>query len=140
MFGCTEVEIIAGKDKEYPEELLPSRHPGRMVCIRSDILNPRNPIDASFLHVVTGADMQDLKDLRILSEFLPDGFGKIQIEPTGMHVKIMSSTYKYGPDDRHTFLRPIYDHLGKKHLLIPVSNLHLLDPKESPVLEQAVLP
>ena len=50
----------------------------------------------------------------------------------------MSSTYKYGPDDRHTYLRPIYDHLTEKHLLIPVSNLHLLG-KDYPILEQAVL-
>jgi hypothetical protein len=139
LFGCTEIEITAAKDKEYPEELLPSLHPGRMVCIRSDLLNPKVSIDASFLHVITGDDMQKLNDLRILANFLPDGFGKIQIEPTGMHVKIMSSTYKYGPDDRHTYLRPIYDNLGKKHLLIPVSNLHLLN-KEFPMLEQSVLP
>ena len=142
LFGCTEIEITATKDKGYPDELLPSLHPGRMVCIRSDLLNPKVPIDASFLHVITGDDMQKLNDLRTLATFLPDGFGKIQIEPTGMHVKIMSSTYKYGPDDRHTYLRPIYDNLGKKHLLIPVSHLRIpiLNAKESPVLEQAVLP
>ena len=139
LFGCTEIEIVAAKNKSYPDALLPSLHPGRMVCIRSDLLNPKFPIDASFLHVITGEDMQQLKDINILSNYLPDGFGKIQHEPTGMHVKIMSSTYKYGPDDRHTHLRPIYDHVEKKHLLIPISNLHIM-AKNFPMLEQAVLP
>ena len=139
LFGCTEIEIVAAKNTSYPDALLPSSHPGRMVCIRSDLLNPKNPIDASFLHVITGEDMQKLKDINILANYLPDGFGKIQHEPTGMYVKIMSSTYKYGPDDRHTHLRPIYNHVEKKHLLIPISNLHIM-AKDFPMLEQAVLP
>jgi hypothetical protein len=80
-----------------------------------------------------------MKDLRILSTFLPDGFGKIQYEPTGMHVKVMSSTYKSGADIKHTYLRPIYNHIGKEHLLIPVSNFHLFG-NDYPSLEQAVLP
>jgi hypothetical protein len=82
--------------------------------------------------------MQQLNDLRHLSNFLPEGFGKIHYAPTGMHIKLMSSTYKYGPDDRHTYLRPIYDHATEKHLLIPVSKLHLLGT-DYPMLEQAVL-
>ena len=139
LFGCTEIEIVAAPNTSFPEELNPSLHPCRMVCIRSDLLNPKTPINASFLHVITNTDIQNLKDLRILSTYLPDGFGKIQYEPTGMHVKVMSSTYKSGADIKHTYLRPIYNHLGKKHLLIPVSNFHLLG-SDYPGLEQAVLP
>ena len=138
MFGCTEIEIVAGKDQRYPDALNPTIHPGRMVVMRSDLVNPKSPIDASFLHVVTNNDMQRLNDLRYLSNFLPEGFGKIHYEPTGMYVKVMSSTYKYGPDDRHTYLRPIYDHISKQHLLLPVSKLHLMG-SEYPILEQAVL-
>ena len=139
LFGCTEIEIVAAPNTSYPEELNPSIHPCRMVCIRSDLLNPKTPINASFLHVITTKDIHDLKDLKILSTYLPDGFGKIQYEPTGMHVKLMSSTYKSGADIKHTYLRPIYNHLGKKHLLIPVSNFHLLG-HDYPNLEEAVLP
>ena len=138
LFGCVEIEIVAASNTSYPSELDPRLHPGRMVCIRSDLLN-KTPIIASFLHVVTSNDMQKLNDLRILTSYLPDGFGKIQYEPTGMHVKVMSSTYKSGADDKHTYLRPIYNHLAKAHLLIPVSNLHLLG-NDSPALEQALLP
>lgn len=138
MFGCTEIEIVAGKNQSYPDALNPTSHPGRMVVIRSDLLDPKTPIDASFLHAVTNNDMQKLNDLRYLTNFLPEGFGKIHYEPTGMHVKVMSSTYKYGPDDRHSYLRPIYDHVSKQHLLLPVSKLHLMG-SEYPVLEQAVL-
>lgn len=110
LFGCVEIEIVAASNTSYPSELDPRLHPGRMVCIRSDLLN-KTPIIASFLHVVTADDMQKLNDLRILTSYLPDGFGKIQYEPTGMHVKVMSSTYKSGADDKHTYLRPIYNHL-----------------------------
>ena len=138
LFGCTEIEITAGKNLSYPEALNPTLHPRRMVCIRSDLLDPKTSIDASFLHVVTGKDMQQLNDIKHLSIFLPEGFGKIHYAPTGMHIKLMSSTYKYGPDDRHTYLRPIYDHVTEKHLLIPVSKLHLLG-KDYPILEDAVL-
>lgn len=140
LFGSTEIEIVAAPNSSYPENLNPSLHPCRIVCIRSDLLNPKTPINASFLHVVTAGDVQKLKDLRILSAFLPGGFGKIQYEPTGMHVKVMGSTYKSGPDDKHTYLRPIYNHLGKKHILIPVSALHFSEAKDSPRLEQSVLP
>ena len=139
LFGCTEIEIVAAPNTTYPDELNPSLHPCRMVCIRSDLLNPKTPINASFLHVITTKDIHELKDLKILSTYLPDGFGKIQYEPTGMHVKLMSSTYKSGADIKHTYLRPIYNHLGKKHLLIPVSNFQLLG-KDYPGLEEAVLP
>ena len=139
LFGCTEIEIVAAPNTTYPDELNPSIHPCRMVCMRSDLLNPKTPINASFLHVVTTQDIHDLKDLKVLAEFLPDGFGKIHYEPTGMHVKLMSSTYKSGADIKHTYLRPIYNHLGKKHLLIPVSNFHLFG-KDYPGLEEAVLP
>ena len=139
LFGCTEIEIVAAPDTSYPDELDPRLHPCRMVCIRSDLLNPKTPINASFLHVITTKDIHNLKDLRILQTYLPDGFGKIHYEPTGMHVKVMSSTYKSGADIKHTYLRPIYNHLGKKHLLIPVSNFHILGP-DYPNLEEAVLP
>ena len=139
LFGCTEIEIVAAPDTRYPDELDPRLHPCRMVCIRSDLLNPKTPINASFLHVITTKDIHNLKDLRILQTYLPDGFGKIHYEPTGMHVKVMSSTYKSGADIKHTYLRPIYNHLGKKHLLIPVSNFHIFGP-DYPNLEEAVLP
>ena len=139
LFGCTEIEIVAAPNMSYPDELNPSLHPCRMVCIRSDLLNPKTPINASFLHVITTDDIHNMKNLSILSSYLPDGFGKIQYEPTGMHVKVMSSTYKSGADIKHTYLRPIYNHIGKQHLLIPVSNFQLLG-NDYPGLEQAVLP
>ena len=81
-----------------------------------------------------------MNDINVLTNALPGGFGKIHYEPTGMHVKVMSSTYKSGPDDKVTFLRPIYNHRTEKHLLIPVSALNFEVTKETPVLEQSVLP
>jgi hypothetical protein len=81
-----------------------------------------------------------MNDINVLTNALPVGFGKIHYEPTGMHVKVMSSTYKSGPDDKVTFLRPIYNHRTNKHLLIPVSALNFEVTKETPVLEQSVLP
>jgi hypothetical protein len=140
MFNCTEYEVIAGKDETFPEALLPTAHPGRIVSIRSDLVVPKIPIIASNLYVPGLAEIQRLNNMKHLTQLLPDGFGKIHYEPTGMHVKVMSSTYKSGPDDKVSFLRPVYNHQTEKHLLIPVSKLILGDSKEVPDLEQSLLP
>ena len=52
---------------------------------------------------------------------------------------VLSSTYKFGPDDKVSFLRPIFNHQTEKYLLIPVSKLTLSDAKEVPDLEQSLL-
>ena len=140
MFNCTEYEIIAAANEPYPEELLPTLHPGRLVFIRSDLVIPKQPISAPDLQVLSRKHMQEMKDLNVLIRNLPVGFGKIQHEPTGMHVKVMSSTYKSGPDDKVTYLRPVYNHGTQKHLLIPVSSLNFGETKETPILEHSVLP
>ena len=140
MFNSTEYEVIADRDTEYPTELLPSVHPGRIVSIRSDLIVPKQPILASNLFVTQLADIQRWNNLKILTQRLPDGFGKIHYEPTGMHVKVLSSTYKSGPDDKVSYLRPIYNHKTEDYLLIPVSKLTLEDGKETPDLEQSLLP
>ena len=140
MFNSTEYEVIAAKDVPYPEALLPSAHPGRIVSIRSDLVVPRSPILASNLHVPGLADIQRMNNMKFLTQLLPDGFGKIHYEPTGMHVKVLSSTYKSGPDDKVSFLRPIFNHKTESYLLIPVSKLTLSDAKEVPELEQSLLP
>jgi hypothetical protein len=88
MFNSTEYEVIADRDTEYPTELLPSVHPGRIVSIRSDLIVPKQPILASNLFVTQLADIQRWNNLKILTQRLPDGFGKIHYEPTGMHVKV----------------------------------------------------
>ena len=140
MFNSTEYEIIAAANEPYPDDLLPTRHPGRLVYIRSDLVVPKQPISASNLQVLSRKDVQKMNDLNVLIRNLPVGFGKIQYEPTGMHVKVMSSTYKSGPDDKVTFLRPVYNHGTNEHLLIPVSSLYVGESKETPILEQSVLP
>ena len=140
MFNSTEYEVVAAKDASYPDALLPSSHPGRIVSIRSDLVIPKTPIQASDLHVPGLADIQRMNNMKFLTQLLPDGFGKIHYEPTGMHVKVLSSTYKSGPDDKVSFLRPIFNHQTEKYLLIPVSKLTLSDSKEVPDLEQSLLP
>ena len=140
MFSSTEFEVVAADNEAYPDELLPTLHPARLVYIRSDLLIPKQPISASDLQILSRKEMQAMKDLNVLIRNLPVGFGKIQYEPTGMHVKVMSSTYKSGPDDKVTYLRPVYNHGTEKHLLIPVSSLNFGETKETPILEQSILP
>ena len=140
MFCSTEYEIIAANNTPYPDELSPTLHPGRIVCVRKDLVVPKSPISAAHLHIPDLDDIQRMNNINVLANVLPGGFGKIHYEPTGMHVKVMSSTYKSGPDDKVTFLRPIYNHKTNKHLLIPVSALNFEVTKETPVLEQSVLP
>ena len=140
MFNSTEYEVVAAKDQPFPESLLPSAHPGRIVSIRSDLVTPRSPILATNLHVPELADIQKWNNVKVLLQLLPDGFGKIHYEPTGMHVKVMSSTYKSGPDDKVSFLRPIFNHKTESYLQIPVSRLTFGDAKEIPELEQSLLP
>ena len=140
MFNCTEYEVVAAKDQPFPESLLPSAHPGRIVSIRSDLVTPRSAILASNLHVPELADIQKWNNIKVLTQLLPEGYGKIHYEPTGMQVKVMSSTYKSGPDDKVSFLRPIFNHKTESYLQIPVSRLTLGDSKETPDLEQSLLP
>ena len=89
MFNSTEYEVVAAKDQPFPEALLPSAHPGRIVSIRSDLVTPRSPILATNLHVPELADIQKWNNVKVLLQLLPDGFGKIHYEPTGMHVKVI---------------------------------------------------